>query len=240
MTQNQNDPLTFLDDTYQEHKVLGKPVKFYPVDIALLLELRIIAQPFAEAVTVLLGGNVNDTGTINRELSADAEMVNALREEVRDIGDGERRAAVFFQLLSAAKDKEIIIEALKPEMADRRIAQKQSAISKLIATVMSDEALRVVSKIVYESVKKGFWPDGNYASLEDFTVRVTAPSLYDFAVGVAITNKGILGPLASVLGGPEMEMVKQALKRRVAQVGQSENAEQKESASQQATGPVAG
>jgi len=232
MTEQIADPLTFIDEHYETHQVLGKDIKFRAVSIDELFKLRLIATPMARAIAVLFAPTSGDIGTVHREVAADPDSLMVVKDQVEGMEIGDKRTAVFLQMVASIKNRETIIEPMSVDLATKRGDDQAKAIGELIDVMTNPQAKEVVASIILDSIKKDMYPEGTTApTVEAFSKRITGPSLYGFIVGVMKINKGTLGPLASALGGGQLTAIMtaaaRAMQARVAQVGQGVAADEK-------------
>lgn len=166
--------LLAFDNDGVEHTIKGKTFKFYPVSLRVLIELRDIATPLSKALAVLFSDNKSDYGT--KELSGPAD--NGL-----------------------GNDRQVIIEAIKPEVIELREKHKREAIETLVTAITAPATLGAIGKLIMDSLRELFPPGNkdNPAPIE-FMGEIKADALYGFLFGVAKANKGMFGPLADQAG----------------------------------------
>ena len=165
------DKLTFLEPDGVEYEVDGKNIMFYPVSTGTLFEIKIIGKPLAKALAVLFDDKGRDFGSVNRNFHT---------------ADGKHL------------DSEVIIEPVSVEVASLRIKQRENSVESLIDALLDDKAKKVVGKLIVESMRDE-WDGVDPPPPIEFMNQVPGTALVPLLTGVAIANKGVLGPLAGTL-----------------------------------------
>lgn len=164
--------LTFLTPTYEESKVGDQSLRFYPVSVGLAFKLRGIGKGLMKALTVLFSSTATDV------LTKDKTSTNKEGFIIR----------------------EVTIEALKPDMAEYRNAQKSKAIDEAIDALLSPDSTDVIAELIMDSLREKFKPGDPRPNATEFMQSVPLPALTQLLWGVAKANKDVLGPLASKAG----------------------------------------
>lgn len=94
--------------------------------------------------------------------------------------------------------REIIMEALRPEMADARIRQRQAAVEGIVDALMDESNRNTLGSLIIDSIYRGIWGSRDACPpAQEFMgdEGIPLPDLTDLLIGVALANKGIFGPL---------------------------------------------
>jgi hypothetical protein len=185
---------SFGNETCIEHKVAEQSVRFWPVSVKLLLELRGLIQPLSNSIAVLTTSNAQDTSQTFREIG----------DPARDT-DG----AVFTLNGRTIRNTETVSEAISPALAKYREEQRAKAIKDLIDAATDPKNLEKIGAVIIDSIRRGdFFSEVPTAN--QFMESMSPDILIQFLTGVAKANAGVFGPLAG-----RFEEIKQTLKSRV-------------------------
>lgn len=201
------EQLNFGEPTYTEHKVGEKTLRFYPVSVGMVFELRRAAKPLAKAFATLTSGGKGDNSSVFREIGDPA--TDASGKPIKT-SDGE-----------FVRDTETISEAISSELASLRMEQRSQAVEDLISALSDDENVEIVVKMVCNSLKITDPPPA-----KEFLSHVPAPEFAQMIFGVAKANKGVLGPLGKkmeeMFGDQNIENAKENLRNNLKMTGQPE------------------
>ena len=171
---------TFLTPDYIEHPIEGSGTmrKFYPVSVRTAFNMHRIAGPLAQALTVLFGGGRSDGGSKHMKYGQpDPEDPKA---PVKEFGE------------------ETVINATPLDTSRYRDAQRQQAITALIATIADANNQLVLGHLIWDSMREEFEPrTPKDADVNDMLDSIDVTVLSAMLVGVAKANVGVLGPLAA-------------------------------------------
>lgn len=181
--------------TFITHIVAGEEVKFWPVSVKLLLQLKDFVGPLSQSISILTADNRTDTA-------------HKFREAGDPVFDHEGKV-MFHKDGRPVRDSEQINEAVDPKLAQMREQQRTKAIKDLMDAVFDESNLHTVSAIIIDSVKRGDYFD-EVPTAAKFAEKLTPELLMQFVIGVGKANKGVFGPLAG-----RFEGIQDALKRRV-------------------------
>jgi hypothetical protein len=168
------------NDTSITHKVGDQEVRFWPVSVKLLLELRGLIQPLSNSIAILTASNPSDTGQTFREVGSpytdeEGKLVSVAGRLVRDT--------------------ETVAEAIDPKLAMHRDKQRADAISSLLSAATDQANAESIGKIIIDSVRRGDFFD-SVPTASEFMDEMTPETLIGLLTGVAKANKGVFGPLA--------------------------------------------
>lgn len=179
--------LTFLTPNSVSHKIGDKEYNFYPISVGLAFKLRAVAKPLTRALTALLGGSSNDTGSIQRKVAND----------------------------KGGDDQEIVVEPISADLAKLRHEQRQTAVSELVDVLTAEANINIIGDIMVDSLRDIFPPgDKTNPSGADFMAQINLPDLPELLWGIAKANKGVFGPLVGKIEGL-MSSVKSQIEKRV-------------------------
>lgn len=154
--------------TYEESEVNGTELKFYPISVNVMFKLRRIAAPLAKAISTLFQPDDKDLTVIERTFSDDGE---------------------------GGKGKELIQEAISPQLAKLRQESRASAITDLIEAVTDERNALVIGRVIVDSLRDDFPRKMKDSDVQDFVSKLEAPRLVELLKGVMAANGKVLGPL---------------------------------------------
>lgn len=168
--------LTFLTPAAVEHVVCGKTLRFYPISVDLITELRHFIAPLAETIMVLLTNTRSDTGVQQESIDDQKERVSTRRT---------------------------IMEGISPELAKHRDGQKSEAVMKLLEALFAEQTALVVASLIIDSLRDEFSRADardpqvaeQFLKGDDNRPGLDARTMVEFLVGWAKANKEVMGPL---------------------------------------------
>ena len=167
------DIISFLTPVEVTHEVNGEMLTFRPVSMGTLFEVKTIGAPLVKALKVLFDKHDRDFGSVYRSMTNES---------------------------GKTADTENIIEPISVEMAKLRSTQQEESIENLIEALLSDNAKKLIGKIIIESIKTSEKFEGvEMPPPGEFMNSIPTTSIVDFLTGVAKANKGVLGPLEDSL-----------------------------------------
>lgn len=160
--------LSCFTPNYVEHQVGDDMLRFWPVSVGMVFELRRIGKPLAKSLSVLFDRHNSDQGT---------------HDILEKDEHGQDR-------------REMTIMPIAVEMAEMRHRQRSEAIEGLIESITSPENAEVIGKVIMDSLHEVF-PKGdkNNPPPAAFIKELPTTALGAMLVGVAKANKDVLGPL---------------------------------------------
>lgn len=161
--------LSCFTPNYIEHQVGDDTLRFWPVSVGIVFELRRIGKPLAKSLSVLFERHNSDQGT---------------HDVLEKDEHGQDR-------------REMTIMPIDVEMARLRHDQRSHAIEELIESITSPDNAEVIGKIIMDSLHDVF-PKGDKDNppAAAFIRELPTTALGAMLVGVAKANKDVLGPLA--------------------------------------------
>lgn len=197
MSSNEKQDLVFGDETFVTQEVQGREVRYYPVSVGTLFELRKAAGPIAEALSVLTKKRENqrsDQGSEQHFTGSpygypEGELPPGCEDGLIRDKDGE-----------IVRDLRVSVTPISAELAQFRASEEKEAYAKIAAAVMDPGTFRQICKIIVESTRAKQTP-------EDLS-RILTPELARIHLtGVIMANKGLFGDIGDRLG----KLLKQTL-----------------------------
>lgn len=176
--------INFGESTAVLHTVGEREYEFYPISVGLMLKLRTLLGPIGKAIGVLTSGGPTDTGSIYREFG------DPIKDEQGQVYRIKRKDGS--EVL--VRDSENIAEAISPELAMARSAERASAIESILNALFSDAAQESLAQMILDSLKE------RDTSVSQFLKNCPAPMYIEFVLGMCKANKGVFGPLVDRLG----------------------------------------
>ena len=168
---NWKDKKSFIGSTnYVEHEVGGEELKFFPLSVTVMFKLRRVALPLPAALSTLFAPNNTDFTVIQREFSDDGE---------------------------GGRGKEIITEAISPQLAALRTKERTEALEQAIGALTDEQNAEVVGAVIMDCLREDF-PRGSKENPKpgEFIHELDLPCMIECLKGVAKANREVLGPLA--------------------------------------------
>jgi hypothetical protein len=165
-----DEKFSFLDARKVSHRVGDQDMDFYPVSLGVMIELRETAKLIGKAVAVLWSPTAGDSGTIERVFASDTQK--------------------------GVMDREVIVEAVRPETVKLRAEIKQKAVGDIIDGLMAPENVGNFGKLLMDSLRSMFPPGHpDNPSPGEFIRALDMPTIVEMTIGAAKANKGMFGPL---------------------------------------------
>lgn len=164
---NWKDSPVFCSTKAVEYEVGGEILKFWPLSVERVFTLRALATPIAQAIVRLQPGG-NDTTIIERQVS-----------------------------YAEGPGREVINEAIHPELAKVREAQQAKAIKELIEAVTDPKHAALIGDLLIDSLRELF-PDGSKKPGGNEVLRaLPAPRLIEMLRGLMKANAEVVDPLVA-------------------------------------------
>lgn len=150
------------------YAVAGEPHNFYPLSTRALTKLRGIARPVIQAYMSLVTGM--------------DDLITKKVEEQRGADDSIRRVTE--------------LGAVSTELFKERLSSRQSQVSVIVETILSDPSARILAEIITLSMRDDFEKKTRTsAELDEILDNIPANALVDILKGIMEANRGWLGPL---------------------------------------------
>lgn len=160
--------LSCFSPNYIEHQVGEDLVRFWPVSVGMVFELRRIGKPLAKSLSVLFDRHNADQGT-------------------HDVVEKDERGQ---------DRREVTIMPIAVEMAELRHRHRADAIEELIEAIGNPDNAEAIGKILMDSMREVFPPGDKDNPPAKAVIRdIPTTALGAMLVGVTKANKDVLGPL---------------------------------------------
>lgn len=215
-----------------EHEVNGHKVKFFPISVNMLVKLRLLGRPLAQAIGALLSKTTDDTGA--EQTHSDDTTVDVVDDVDKDGHPIKRRVLVGVTGTNTKRDP------LSVEMAQFRADQKERAIDRIVDAFTDQGNLRVLAAMVFDSCREIFPRKPSEGDLDEFLAEFANTSVMgQFLAGLMKANTKSLGKLGEQL----TESVAKVVRTRISEVdadaetGPTMTSSRTDDASPQATAP---
>lgn len=173
-----NSPTFCGDMNFVVVKIGDKHEKFWPISVDRVFTLERLAGPVAQAI-VRLQGSPNDCTLVDRTLT-------------------EKDGSV---------SRELINEAINPELAKFRVKDQSDAIKALIEAVASPSNACLIGDLIMDSMREHF-PEGQpRPGGNELLKALPAPRLIELLKGVMQANASVIDPLVARVA-PELVKAK--------------------------------
>lgn len=168
------EKLPFLISKPSPHRVGdgedAKTLNFYAVSVGTMFALKEPAKLIGKALAVLFSSDSKDVGSMQRNWAS--------------------------EVAPGVMESEIMIEAIKPELASLRLNSKRDAVMDIISALADDNNLKNIGELILDSLRDDFPRGSDHRPPPiTFAKELPMPVLMQMLMGVAKANKGVFGPL---------------------------------------------
>lgn len=189
-----------------EHEVGGQTIKFWPVSLRMLTELRSIGRPIAQALGAIMSGGQND---VSQEMTQSDDTTTDVVDDVDAQGNPIKR-----KVLVGVSGTNTRRDAVSVDLAEFRANQKERAIDRLIDAI-SDQNMLVLVKLIFDSCREIFPRNPSNDDLSEFvTEHANTVVVTQFVGGLMKANAQSLGKLGEQL----TESVTRAVRSRISEL----------------------
>lgn len=185
------------------HPVGGHDVKFWPISVAMLVKMRSIGRPLAQALGALMGNNQSD---VRREMTQSDDTAI----ETVDGDDGQQK-----KVLVGVTGTNTSHDAISVELARFRADQKEMAIDRIVDAFTKTENQLVIAALVFDSCREIFPRRPENDDLAEFiSEQANLVVMSQFLSGIMKANAQALGKLGEQL----TESVTKIVRKRISEV----------------------
>jgi hypothetical protein len=171
-TKTETTPAAFFSHTSVEKTVGDKVLKFYPVSLKAVFDLRAVAKPLVRALTTLFQGVGQENG--GRSITKDHKLA-----------DG-----------TTGVEKIEEVDGIHPDLARLKVEERQKAIHDLIDAFTDPVNAKLLVKLIMDSLRDEFPRPIKDPAVAEFQDTVDAVTFGALLTGLIEANAGVLGPLA--------------------------------------------
>ena len=159
-----------------EHEVNGKVLRFYPVGVELLSQLKTLAKPVSQAMFVLM-----TQADLDERRGDSAVRTKSWKDGPSEDGAGTEAS-------------ETDISAVPAETIRLRVEQGQAAVEKLVDALTDRTNAQVLARLVMDSLHEEHPRPVKEDDVKKYATQLDVVSAGQLIMGVLKANAGAFGP----------------------------------------------